>query len=124
MFILTLFYLYKNVGERERTVGFWTLYSLVEDFILPLRKGFAKMNILRTKMEDGGKGMVIFPCFPNLKCVEVSTPNVYIEIKMIMLSDFCLSLEIKYSGAGKEQPGSKEHKGECAQTWQTLRVYN
>lgn len=60
MFILTLFYLYKNVGERERTVGFWTLYSLVEDFILPLRKGFAKMNILRTKMEDGEKGMVLY----------------------------------------------------------------
>lgn len=56
--------LFKHVGIRERTVRFWTLCSLEEDFVLPLRKEFAKMNVLRSKMVERSEGVVIsFSCF-------------------------------------------------------------
>ena len=42
---------------------FGTLYSFVEDFALPLSKGFAQMNILRSKGGGGEKEWSSFPCF-------------------------------------------------------------
>lgn len=63
VFISTWFYLCELVGAKERTVGFWTLYSFVEDFVLPLRKGLAKMTILRRKMGGRRAGVPVASLF-------------------------------------------------------------